>query len=267
MTKVNKGGEYGKYILENKEAIIKRKKKLRAIKRSVVAIFIMAIILITLCFNLPYFNISTIKVEGNKNVKVEEILNLSELKSGVNIFKFTVSKTKNNITRNPYIRNVEISRKLPNTVMLSVSERNATYYVAYNDSFYIIDDNLIVLEKRGSIEGMELLMLEDIDMSTAEVGKVLPIENQAEKLALVELSTFLYDYKIFSDFKINSIKINNFNDIILNVDTVYIKLGNSNNMKEKLTKAFSILKDEKFQGFKGYVDVSFKGNPVIYKEE
>jgi cell division protein FtsQ len=267
VTKINKSGEYGKYILENKEAILRKKKKRRAIKRSIVAISIMTIILITLCFNLPYFNISSIKVDGNKNVTSEEILNLSELKSGTNIFKFIVSKTRKSVLRNPYVLNVDVSRKIPNTVVLKVSERNATFYVSYNESFYVIDNNLIVLEKRSTIEGMHLLKLDDIDMATAEIGKALAIEDQNKKKALVELSDFLSEHNILNDFEIKAIKLNDFKDITLYVNNAYIKLGTSEDVKGKLTKAFSILRDEKFNGLKGYIDVSFKGNPVIYKEE
>jgi len=266
MGKSKKNGEYGKYILENKDVLLRKKRKKRAIKRSIFTLIVMITILITLCFNLDYFNIAEIQVEGNKNVTTDAIIELSQLKSGENIFKFKNSNIRNHILMNPYIMDVVAKRKLPNKISLKVTERKATFYINYNDSFYVIDNNLVVLEKRDSIDNMALIKLEGIDFSTAEIGKVIPFEAEKVK-AIISFSNFLYDNNIFDEHVITALQLNEFIDINIYVDNAYIKLGTTANMKDKLIKAFSVLKEEHLKGFKGYVDVSFNGNPVINKQE
>lgn len=259
--------EYGKYILENKQAILSKKKKLKSIRRGIFCIIIMTSILVTLCFNLDYFDIGEIGVVGNSTLTSEEVVKLSELSNGNNIFKFQSTSVKNKVLRNPYILDIKIERKLPNIVNLIISERKAMFYVQYDDSFYIVDSNAVVLEKRSSIEGMNLAKIEGVDLSAAKIGEVLPLDNEEKKKAIRELCDFVYSNNAIGSHVVSAILLNDLVDIKVLVDKAEIKLGTSEDMKEKLSKAFSILSDEQFKGFNGYVDVSFKGNPVIYKRE
>lgn len=259
--------EYGKYILENKQAILSKKKKLKSIRRGIFGIIIMTSILVTLCFNLDYFDIGEIEVAGNSTLASEEIIKLSELSNGNNIFKFQSKTVKSKVLRNPYILDVKIQRRIPNIVNLIVSERKAMFYVQYDDSFYIVDSNAIVLEKRSSIEGMNLAKIEGVDLSTAKIGDVLPLDNEEKKKAIRELCDFVYSNNSIGSHVVSAIQLNDLVDIKVLVDNAEIKLGTSEDMKGKLSKAFSILNDEKYKGFNGYVDVSFKGNPVTYKRE
>lgn len=259
--------EYGKYILENKQAILSKKKKLKSIRRGIFGIIIMTSILVTLCFNLDYFDIGEIEVVGNSTLASEEIIKLSELSNGNNIFKFQSKTVKSKVLRNPYILDVKIQRRIPNIVNLIVSERKAMFYVQYDESFYIVDSNAIVLEKRSSIEGMNLAKIEGVDLSTAKIGDVLPLDNEEKKKAIRELCDFVYSNNSIGSHVVSAIQLNDLVDIKVLVDNAEIKLGTSEDMKGKLSKAFSILNDEKYKGFNGYVDVSFKGNPVTYKRE
>jgi cell division protein FtsQ len=267
MEKVEKKKDYGKYILENKEHILKKKKKIRSIKRSLSALVILFSILVTLCFNLDFFNIAEIEVTGNSNVTSDEVIKLSEVNKGDNIFKFKISDVKNNILINPYILDLKIERKFPNKIKLQVAERKATFYVSYNESFYVIDSDSIVLEKRDSIEGMKLIKLSNIDLSTAEIGKPIFADNEEQKRVIFDLCDIFYTDNINGEHMVSDVELNDFVDINIHVDNVKLKLGTSKNIKEKLAKAYSILNDQHFLGMKGYIDVSFSGNPVIYKEE
>lgn len=259
--------EYGKYILENKQAILSKKRKIKSIRRGIFSIIIMISILVTLCFNLDYFDIGEIGVVGNSTLTSEEIIKLSELSNGNNIFKFQSNTVKSKVLRNPYILDVKIQRRLPNIVNLMVSERKAMFYVQYDDSFYIVDSNAIVLEKRSSIEGMNLAKIEGVDLSTAKIGEVLPLDNEEKKKAIRELCDFVYNNNSIGNHVVSAIQLNDLVDIKVLVDNAEIKIGTSEDMKGKLSKAFSFLTDEQFKDFKGYIDVSFKGNPVYYLRE
>lgn len=59
------------------------------------------------------------------------------------------------------------------------------------------------------------------------------------------------------------------NNIQFYYKNILIKLGNSDELNNKLNKAFNIIlqKEEVKSAKKGYVDVSFNGNPVVFIEK
>jgi len=63
------------------------------------------------------------------------------------------------------------------------------------------------------------------------------------------------------------LEINDFVDLRLYVNNFYIKLGTIDKINSKIGKGFSIVESATLIDMKGYVDVSFEGNPVIYEEK
>lgn len=94
-----------------------------------------------------YFNIKTIKVEGEKTIKAEEIIKMSGIKSGMNIFKVRESKVSKNLKKDAYFSSVKISRKLPDKLTITVRERNESAFILYGSERVIIDNEGYVLRK------------------------------------------------------------------------------------------------------------------------
>ena len=116
-------------------------KKILAIFSSILLITIVVIFALT----APIFNITNIQVEGNEKVSSDTILSLSGLKKGENIFRFNQS-IRQNIKENTYIETVQITRKLPGTVIISVEERDVKYHYNLINSYAYIDKNGYILE-------------------------------------------------------------------------------------------------------------------------
>ena len=110
--------------------------------------------------------------------------------------------------------------------------------------------------------------MEGINFSNPTLGGEIPLDNKKKLEDIKTLSDVIYNYNAKEEnIKITMIELNNFIDIKIHCNNnVYIKIGTDDNMAEKLSKAFSILKDKQFKNMKGYIDVSFDGNPVIYKQ-
>lgn len=255
-------------ILNNKEKLLNRKKKIKAIKRGILIFVFMITVLITLCLKLPNFNIKNISIIGNENLNKEYIEKLSGVKKGQNIFMVKSSEVENLLKKNLYIENVKITKKLPNTIKLNIMERKADLYSAVNGEFYIIDTEGIVIDKKKEIKNKNLVELKGINMSKVKLGQKIPVKNEEQMKCIKELSNIIYNFNKDSDIKISAIEINDFIDIKLYSNSgLYIKIGTDSKMEEKLEKAFSILKDPKLKNTKGYIDVSFEGNPIIYNKE
>lgn len=258
--------EESRNLIKNKDKIIKNKKRKKiAIKILFFAFLILAVIT-TLMFKLSYFNVKYIDVQNNSNIPKYEIIKLSKLQEGCNIFNINKEKVKKNILVNPYILNVNVKRKLPNKIILNVSERKAVFYIkdSYNN-YYVIDKNSVILEKKSNIDTMNLIELAGYKGNNFTVGDKLSFDDN-RKLKLISEITELMSRNI-SGIKLSVLDISKIYDINAYYKNICIKIGQQNNLEEKFNKAFSILKTQNLYNKKGYIDVSFKGNPVFRLEK
>lgn len=68
------------------------------------------------------FNIENIEVRGNENIEQSEIIELSGIQKGDNMFRLSSKKIeKRVIGKNIRIEDIKLKRKLPNTVILDVT--------------------------------------------------------------------------------------------------------------------------------------------------
>lgn len=250
---------------KNNELIKKRRKK-RLIKRYVILLIFLISVLCTLCLKLPYFNIKDIKVYNNRNVESSEIINLSKITVGGNIFYLNTREIKNGILSNPYIISVDISRKVPSTIEITVKERNAVFYINKGNNFLIIDRSGIALEEKNDIKTMNLIKLDGFDASKAEVGKKLTAED-SRKFKVIEDVTDVVMKSNKNLPQITEVSIEDILDIKIFYGQMCVKLGDGSNFYEKLNKAVNILKSDEYKSAKGYIDVSYNSNPVILIEK
>ena len=102
------------------------KKKKRRKKRYLLRFFIFILVLIGIYFilHIEYFTIDGITVAGNKDVSDKEITELSEIKTGENIFDVHPFFAERRIKKNLYIESVNVKRMLPNRIEIVVDERD-----------------------------------------------------------------------------------------------------------------------------------------------
>lgn len=258
---------YGNYIIDNKENILKRKKKIIKFKRTIILLIVMVSILITLGFTLPTFNLSEILVSDLTNLSEENIKTATKLELGTNIFKIKTKKIEKELMKNPYILNADINRKYPNKISIRIQERKIAFYTEVSGGFYIIDDEGIVLEKKDSIEGIVALKIEGIDEANLKIGEKIKDIDEDKIEAVCNIYKFLKEKDMFEKYTISKLEINDFVDLKLYVNNLYITLGTIDKVNSKIAKGFSIIESAKLANIKGYIDVSFEGNPVIYKEK
>ncbi len=264
MVKTSKKKNYGEYLIKNKESILKKKKKIKNIKRGIVIFVIFSAILITLCFNLEIFNIKIFDVTGAVTLDANSIKESSKIHLNTNIFKVKLSEVEKEIRKNPYILEVEAKRNLPDKIVMNIKERKAAFYIEYGGAFYIVDNNGIILEKRDNVDNINIIKLEGFKDISIELGKKIENINMDKFSILCNVYSYLYDNELINNYKFTKIEVNDFIDIKLFTDKFYIKLGTTDDVLTKLSKAFSILKEEKFSNLEGYIDVSFNGNPVVH---
>lgn len=278
----------GLYIIENKERLLKKKKRNKTIKKAILIISLLIGTIITMALNLDMFNVKAVEVKGTNLLNENHVVELSKINIGENIFKLNCEEIESNVKGNKYVLNVSVKRSLPNKIIISVNEREAKYYEYVDRVFYIIDENGILLEQRQSIDGMNLIRVngilvkseesdekkeeiesskkkEDIDQSRDKNGEDENSEEASlerkgrvlkEVSGLIELNT--------SDVKITEVNVSDVSDIIVSLNNIQIYIGTMENLKKKLNIAVNIIKEKNLEEISGYIDISYHGNPVLY---
>lgn len=248
-------------ISYNNEMIRKRRKK-KAVKKLILFFVLLLSILITLCFKLPYFNIGQITVYNNKSISQDEIIKLSNINKGTNLFYQNFASSKKAIMSNPYVLDVNFTRKIPNKVEILVSERKAEFYSVDGSQFAIFDKNLMVLELKDNISNMKLIRIDGIDIKSIQLGKTIG-NDEDKKVKIIKTISDLISRKKDGVPDMTSINLTNTKDLKIYYGDIYVILGTGFGIEDKLNKAINILGADEVKSSKGYIDVSFNGIPVV----
>lgn len=252
------------YIKMKTEANRKKVKRKNIIK--ILMFFIILIsVLITLCLKLSYFNVKKIEVTGNKNVTKEEIIKLSKISQGNNIFYINLKESRTNLLKNTNIMDVHIKRIFPSKIVITVKERDAVFYIQKDSKYLIIDKDGIVIEEKDNIDNLKLVGLEGIEAKEALAGAKIPVEDK-RVIQLIGKITELYNNNI-SKYSITSANVSNLLDINLYYGNICVKIGTADGFEKKLNKALNVIDTQGLSDKKGYVDVSYEGNPVFHIEK
>lgn len=249
-------------INEKNELIEKRRKKIRR-KRILLFGIILICVLITLCLKLPFFNIKNIVVENNNIIGSDEIIKQSGIVKGNNIFTVSLKSYKDNIKQNPYVMDVNIHKKFPDTINITINERKAAFYAQIEKKYIIIDKNGVVLEKKDNLNGMKLIRLDGFNTNNCEIGKVIKCDDERKLKSIALLTDAVFQN---NSLKLTTVDISDTLNLKAYINNMCIILGSPEELDKKLNKAINIVVKQDLKDKKGYVDVSFNGSPV-YKIE
>lgn len=123
----------------NKPTRVEMKRKRRKKFRITVLVILLMGLSIYLLRTLKVFSIKEIKISGNSVLKSEDIIADLDEKTGMNIFKVKKSSIKRQISKSPYVKEIEVKRKLPSTILVNVKERVEKISFKEEEKRYITD--------------------------------------------------------------------------------------------------------------------------------
>lgn len=143
-----------------------RKRRRPIIGLSLFLLFSMALSLYFF-LNSAFFALKKIEVNGCNTVPKELIIELSALAPGTNLFKLDVHDAVAKIEMHPVIKSVIISRKIPHTVVLQITERTPVALVVGHDCYLAVD-----------VEGKYIKQMNDLlDLNLPVISGVTVKEN------------------------------------------------------------------------------------------
>ena len=248
----------------------KRKKRNKKIKFFLKIIVLIGLIAGGIVFALtsPIFNIKDIKVLNNSQISTDTIISLSELKYDENIFKFYSKNVIEKIKENPYIENVKIHRKLPNTIEIDIEERVPKYSVDYMGKYAYINNQGYLLEISEDSKKLPIIL----GVSTAEEN-IVPGNrlNNDDLIKLEDVIKIMNSAKENNlDTKVTSIDISDKSNYIiyLEEEKKKVHLGDNTNLSNKMLYVVAIMEKEKEKEGDIYVngDLNNKFQPY-FKEK
>ncbi len=220
-----------------------KKNKKRINTSKVVIIFSLILIVVIVLYtslNSGIFNSDNIEIEGNKYVESEYIIKALEVNNNKNIFRYNIKDMEEILLNNKYIDKVEIKRLLPNTLKVSIIEKEIVANL-YNEEIYCIKD-------------MEEILLNNKYIDKVEIKRLLP---NTLKVSIIEkeIVANLYNEEIYCYIDkegnfIDEIDENNKDNEVITVhidynktDSQEIKFKNEEN-KKRLLYLLEYIKEE-----------------------
>ena len=232
---------------------------------SLVLLAFIALLSAYLFMHSTVFDITQIRVTGNDKVTQEEILALSGLAPGMNVFSLDEKLAAKSIQVHPMIKQAEIKRHLPNQVSISIIERQIWAVIPFRELFLCIDDTGVCFDKLNDVpvDNQLIITLETVpeyvnlgqtinvqatDM-IKQVWQALPSEEQA-RISDVHYQNQDGTLKIYT------------------IQGTEIRFGDLERLDEKVKMFNEVLNMEEQMSDKGideleYVDLRFKGEPVV----
>lgn len=240
----------------NSVATVKKKRRLK--KKFRVAFTAIGIVLLTVLVVLVLsltvlFKVDTITVSGNKKYTSQQITSVLPIEKEKNLFlidkKGAAQKLEENL---PYIYNVEITRKLPSTVEVKVTEPQFVYYVKNsNNTYTYFDDNFKILEadvKSAPKKGIEVKKIAFENAVSGKEAKVTNSDVVDDIKALMQTVTDLQMKKITAVYSESMVS-----NYMVYDNRITVKLGETKDIKDKVFTALAAIEklDESNPGAEG----------------
>lgn len=222
-----------------------------------------------------FFKVENIEVSGTNKYTAWDISQASGIREGDNLMSFGIARAAANIKALPYVKDVRIGIKLPNTVLITVTEVEVPYAVkAQDDVWWLISSSGQIVEKaeegaqelHTKILGVRILnpqvgksaVAHETRQPTAdENGNTIPLTvTAAQQLSVaLDIAEYLESNGIIGQAA--SIDVNNLGDIQLWYGQQYqVKLGDTTQLAYKISSMKSAIEQlDVYQS--GVLDVRF----------
>lgn len=212
-----------------------------------------------------FFRVRDIQVVGGTYYTADEITAACGVAKGDNLLSISRAKVSGNILAElPYVRSVQVTRRLPDTLELTVTEYEVTYAVRDTaEGWWLVTSDGKVTEAIDAKEAKSHIQISGFTITSPVVGQQLTIAAEAgqEVASQGQLDgmTFLLQELEAADLtkQVVSVEIPASYELAFWYgDQYYVKLGNKDNLSYKLEYLKEVLKNlDDYQS--GTIDLSF----------
>ena len=234
---------------ENLQKFARKKRKRKNLKRfAFFMIFAVIVAIFVIICLAVFFRIEEIEVVGSSRDTKEEILELCGIEEGLSLYEVSDEDLEILTQKLAYIKDARVVRKLPHTLLISVTEDSPSYMCELYGEYFVLSDALRVLDRvydRAELDGSGLIeiLLPEID-SVVVGGDVEFAAEVSEKYVTAYLdaleSSHMYSRTTAFDLR------DRFNLALISDGIYLIDFGNGDELGTKLTAVASMLDNAVF---------------------
>lgn len=212
-------------------------------------------------FSSNFCNIQEVIIQGNDFLSEEEIFFSSGIKLGENIFKLDLKKSINFLKQEPWIKEVEIKRVIPNKIIIYLTERESAAIVYSGEEYFFCTKEGMLLSKISEPEEtFDLPLISGLENNEIKIGEMIDKPEFRTALESINSTEVILPKKFW---RVEILSPDDF--MICNKDdTLKLRVNRSEVIIEKenlLREALEKIKSEKL--LVEYIDIRFKDSLVI----
>ena len=238
---------------------IERKKRRR--KKRVLTVLLMIALSCGVAFLLkaPYFMVEKVTVSGQMEIPKGFVEESARPLFGENIFLMKTQTITEHLKKHPYFSSAEIKRVLPNGISIKVKEHTAKVNYYSNGVYSLLTEQGQLLDVGANpIEGVTLIDTRPLPELGANI-----YEDAPEKMRILETFVVLHERNT-SVVELPVLDLTESSNIRTYYHDTEIRLGYGDSLKEKLNAAINIILSGHLDEVKGYLDLAYVDDPVIF---
>jgi cell division protein FtsQ len=225
------------------------------------SVFFIFLVLITgyVLLRSPFFEVRNILVRGNQLIDQGKLKSVSDIAPGANIFKVDLAEATTRLKLIPMLKDVQVTRALPSTVVIEVKERKPVGLLPTGDGFIEVDGEGVYLQKANA-GSPGLPVITGIQCDTFSPGEAVKAERLGDALKVIsglssETVAELSEVHVDNDGQIR----------FYTIDGIQCRFGLSDDIQTKGDILAGLLKELRAHKDKiNYIDLSCADKPVVY---
>lgn len=216
----------------------KKRRRRRRIKALISFLLIIAITLVILSLTV-FFKIDGITVQDNTVYPSGEIISVSGVEAGDNLFALNSSKIEQRITKNlPFIKKVELKRQLPSKLSLVITE-TVEEVCYYKDGIYYTADKEGKILKEYTEQPTDMILIKTASEINLSVGQYIEYTAIEEK----DLINKHFELADHYGYRLNTVDVRNIYNSTVKIDNRFIvEFGTYSNIELKAAHLNAMLK-------------------------
>lgn len=237
-----------------------------------IALASVALVVFLLLSVSPAFMITDIETQGSAHVSQDSIAKLAQIPAGTTLLNVDEKAVETNIKKNPWVASINIERKFPNTLSISVNERSVSAIVLMNSgsvAWYLGSDGCwiepVTLDRSSGQTSEEAALALATSQSCILISNVpatvQPVAGSAATDdVIVAVNTYLNSFSSSFKSQIVSFSASTMESLsCLLSNGVEVSLGAATNISAKETAITAILSEH--AGKVTYINVRVPTNP------
>lgn len=249
----------------DKRPMSHRSRKLKNI--GIASVMVTVILAIGIVLSLTvFFRSEEFTVEGAEYYSAQDIIDASGMTLGENLFLSDKKTGEENIERElPYVEQADISIKIPNTIVITVTESQPAFLIQNGNEYVVLSADGKVLEIiTGSTDKYDVPLVLGCTIKSAQPGQQVEFQ-EAGVLSIMKSVSEALDENEFAGIK--EIDLSDTASVCLNYSNrIKIIIGLPEDVSYKLKTAKIIITEKLSESDRGQLDVSGckEGNKASY---